>query len=537
MLQRVHYHLLKKLAILVLVALAGLAGTAEAKIGKPSKALKSVIKQHNAMNMSGNITQAAFDKVANQYKTLLKQSPNEKALIYINMGRLYRGVANPALRNFPTAVSYLQEALTLMDDEDNFYRGLALNDIGICYMRPSTMHNMEVARRNFLQASRYDRKYTVSLARMSLFGWGVPMDYFLALCFYDIATRAGWDGGMENYSYMVNVLNQDERGELDTLAMRGLEKAYFYWQVSDQPQRALSSMTMSAEMGLLTAQFEMGLMLRTGDNYMNTNVDDDDEAWRWFRRSADQGYAPGVTELARLCWLHTMDTAQGNIFEKGANGKYSSRAYDQVFKECTKMLMRVATAGYPPAEQLLGQMYMKGEPHGTIKHDYKKAYYWLLLAKSNGLHAADDDLKELDRITDQSGEQVSAEEYKRISLEVKQNKSRLDISAVCMNRVIRGSRWSHPRWDRSSYYTMRIEGKKMPMPKASDLNVKLASTYKEAYNLFIDLLKDMSRHTLPYSDAERKHYQQMMAQIRSRAEFLTPVSTIQASPWENWDGK
>ena len=497
-----------------------------------SKALQNLMKQQEQMNQSKTVTEAAFNKMVTEYKTLLKQSPSEKARIYIQLGKMYSEMTDQQRRDYAQAVPYYNEALVALAPEDVNLRGEVLLAIAFCYYRPSSFHDIDKAREYFIKASEINRAYAVQLARMSLFAWGGPCDYFLACCLYDIATRDGWEGGMENYSYLMHVLDLDAAGRLDTMHLAGLEKGYFYRVVADQQARSLTTMILTAELGFATAEFEMGLI------YGETEFQNIDEAFRWYRLASDHGYDPAMAKLAQLCLAHTLDTASGNIFERQANGKYAPQIYDRVYEECERLLMTPAQHGFAQAQLYLGQMYKNGCVNGTIKHNYRKAYYWLLLARTNGMTDAIAELEELDKTVDNASDQLLVSDYQSIFMKVKEDARKNDIASTCLTRIVHSNQWGKPFLMNSTYYTIPMLGdKKIPMPKKNEIEPMMAKYYQQTYGLYISILKNMSRDHMIYSDHERKHYQSMMIRLRSRSEIVCPSAEIKASPWESWDGR
>jgi TPR repeat protein len=142
-----------------------------------------------------------------------------------------------------------------------------------------------------------------------------------------------------------------------------------------------------AEKGNASAEYELGRsMLRTPTDSEFAS------AMPWFRRSAEQGYAPAEYLYGSIFregrWKNPKEVIywwkkaaeQGNVpaqlwlgafYEQGRNG--IERDYQQAFK----WLSKAAEQGQPDAQVALGQMYENGEGvpqnHGMAAYWYRKA--------------------------------------------------------------------------------------------------------------------------------------------------------------------
>jgi hypothetical protein len=108
----------------------------------------------------------------------------------------------------------------------------------------------------------------------------------------------------------------------------------------------------------------------------------------WFRRSAEQGYAPaeyvygGVFREGRwkdpkqLVYWWTKAAEQGNVHAQlwlGAAYEVGRDGLKQDYVEAFKWLSMAAKKGQPDAQVTLGQMYENGE---GVSQDYGLAAYW-----------------------------------------------------------------------------------------------------------------------------------------------------------------
>jgi len=146
----------------------------------------------------------------------------------------------------------------------------------------------------------------------------------------------------------------------------------------------MSAVRGKAEAGDAAAEYELGRSM-LGPKQTDYEVA---AAMPWFRRSAEQGYAPaeyiyGSTfregrwqNPQQLVYWWTKAAEQGEVraqlwlgvsYEQGQNGV--ERDYRQAFK----WLSMAAKQGQPDAQYTLGQMYEDGE---GVPQDYRLAAYW-----------------------------------------------------------------------------------------------------------------------------------------------------------------
>ena len=117
-----------------------------------------------------------------------------------------------------------------------------------------------------------------------------------------------------------------------------------------------------AEKGDATAQNKVAIRYRLGFPGV---IQDDAEAEKWFRKSADQGNAEGQDGLG-FCYRYGLGVTKDDV-------------------EAVKWYRKAAEQGYDVAQYNLGYMYYDGE--GAPK-DYVQSYKWQLLATSHGNESA-----------------------------------------------------------------------------------------------------------------------------------------------------
>ncbi len=112
-----------------------------------------------------------------------------------------------------------------------------------------------------------------------------------------------------------------------------------------------------AKAGDALAQYRLGNVYLYGTQFEKQNVT---EAMRWFRKSAEQNYAPAEYQVGRMY----------------ANGV--SVAEDK--KEAVRWYLLAADGGYKWAQIHLGEIYMHflAEEFGA-QQDFAEAYFWLSL--------------------------------------------------------------------------------------------------------------------------------------------------------------
>lgn len=108
----------------------------------------------------------------------------------------------------------------------------------------------------------------------------------------------------------------------------------------------------------------------------------------WFRRSAEQGYAPAEylygevflegrwKDPNQLVYWWTKAAEQGNVDAQlwlGVSYEMGQDGVKRDYVEALKWLSTAAKQGQPDAQVTLGQMYENGE---GVRQDYKLAAYW-----------------------------------------------------------------------------------------------------------------------------------------------------------------
>ncbi|MDE2732348.1 MAG: DUF805 domain-containing protein, partial [Bacteroidota bacterium] len=157
--------------------------------------------------------------------------------------------------------------------------------------------------------------------------------------------------------------------------------------VSQDNQEAVKWYQRSADQGNASAQCRLGLMYAKGRGVSR----DDQEAMKWFRLSADQGDADAQCSLG--LWY-----AQG-------------REVPQDDQEAMKWFRLAAKQGHTRAQYCLGVGYVRGT---GVPCDYVNGYAWLNLAAAAGVDGAADARSDIS--TKMTADQLAAAQ--RLSVEL-----------------------------------------------------------------------------------------------------------------------
>ena len=124
----------------------------------------------------------------------------------------------------------------------------------------------------------------------------------------------------------------------------------------------------------MIGQYNMGLMYELGRGIGK----DVNEAIRWYRKAADQGYQNAKDKLATLS-----DT--GTILSKTEIKYYVDKAdkyyKEKNFQEALKNYLIAANAGDDYAQNWVGWMYKNAE---GVEQNYMEAYKWNMKSAENG---------------------------------------------------------------------------------------------------------------------------------------------------------
>ncbi len=145
----------------------------------------------------------------------------------------------------------------------------------------------------------------------------------------------------------------------DPVAQNSLGSAYQTGKgISQDDDEAFEWFTKSAQQGLPIAQYNLGFLY-----YRGTGVQQDfKEALQWIGKAASQGFAVAQFAVA-------------GFYYRGSGGLPVN--HDEAFF----WYQKAAAQGYPPAQYLLGLMFFYGN---GVEQDYIRATAWLELAAKKG---------------------------------------------------------------------------------------------------------------------------------------------------------
>jgi len=127
-----------------------------------------------------------------------------------------------------------------------------------------------------------------------------------------------------------------------------------------------------AEQGDPVAQFDLGTLYRAG--YGQVVPQNDAEAMKWFRKSAEQGLAKAQFFV-------------GFMYDNGMGVPKNDA-------EAVKWYRKAAEQGHEYSQLSLGRMYWKGK---GVPVNYVKAYMWWSLATAQGVESTADSLEFLSK--------------------------------------------------------------------------------------------------------------------------------------------
>jgi len=117
---------------------------------------------------------------------------------------------------------------------------------------------------------------------------------------------------------------------------------------------------------------------------------DTDKAEDWFKKAANQGNAKAETALGHI-YLTTaaFNTVISNMF----SNPYGKSTATEDYQKALYWFKKAAEQGYAPAENYLGVMYANGL---GVPQDYSKALYWLKKSAKQRYAKGEANLKRLE---------------------------------------------------------------------------------------------------------------------------------------------
>jgi TPR repeat protein len=173
-------------------------------------------------------------------------------------------------------------------------------------------------------------------------------------------------------SFSVPAANKLDNATLERMARAGDAAAQYHLgqRYKDDKKIAASNTTAvdwfrkSAEQGYAPAQFELGLAYNEGVGGLTKDLN---TAHSWFLKSAKQGYPPAEYNVA-VIYLEGIGVQQNDT-------------------EAAVWMQKAATQDYPAAEYALGMLYKSGQ---GVAIDDAQSQYWLDKARQHGYQPVED---------------------------------------------------------------------------------------------------------------------------------------------------
>lgn len=272
------------------------------------------------------------------------------------------------------ALRYYAEALNhVSPNTDEYFYLLNRSTAGLL-----RVGNYQVALKEFKYLAEIKPYYSIGLAAMYEFGWGVEPNLEEASRLYKQAMLEGNDLAVMNY-YEVqwrisnSVPDTDNDGYAEYMLKCHDQEGY---------KAGVPALTESAEAGYAPSQFELGTLYMQGNLGRNKQA----EAFHWLRLGADQNYLPALHNLGFLVQMKCMDPIKGDINKPKIPGTflYDDKVRWSSFESGMVLIRQAAEAGYPPSQHSLGATYLR-------EGQNDKAKIWLKRAANQGYKKAIDD--------------------------------------------------------------------------------------------------------------------------------------------------
>ena len=255
--------------------------------------------------------------------------------------------------NLQKAIKWYQKAA-----EQDYY---AMNNLAVCYEEVSNFKEAFKLYETSAKQGHVEAQFNLALCYEE--GKGTDIDLKEAIKWYEKAAEQGYTEAQFNLCLLY--FNKDDiesiiKG-LDWLvkaAKKGMEEA------GSLLRDFIAEIIKLAELGDAEAQFLLGRSFQNGDGVIMNQ----DEAFKWYKLSAEQDYDKALNNLA--C-----------IYLECEN-----------YKEAKECFERAAKQDCALAQFNLGAMYNDGD---TIERDISRAIYWLAKAAEHGIKAANEILDEI----------------------------------------------------------------------------------------------------------------------------------------------
>lgn len=261
----------------------------------------------------------------------------------------------------------------------------AQSNLGFCYLKGEGVAKDpgEAVRWFRLAAVKGEVKAQRHLGRILEAGEGVPKDYAeAAKWFFNLALQKENDGHYfpredypERAGYSVSSKVQPASSWLkaaeggDTRAQYELGRCHENGEgVAPNQGEAMKWYRRSAQGGYAPAQFRLGFF----------HQDDHDELVRWYGKAADQGYAKAQYNLG--CYYSRGQSKLGKVVPGGPT-VWSTIGIPENLDEAVKWYRKAAENGHARAQYVMGKSYHSGE---AVPKDQVEAFKWWRKAAEQG---------------------------------------------------------------------------------------------------------------------------------------------------------
>ena len=331
--------------------------------------LSRLVHSVKRMEAGKVFSEAKVNRIRETLLTLAKGNPDLQGDAYRYLGDLEFSLKNTedSMKHYVKALDYLKQG-----SEDYYY---VFNRYAAGLLRVGAYVE---AYREFEYVANINPYYSVGLAAMTEFGWGMDPDLNEASRLYKPAMLAGNEQAVMNLyevqwrmTHPVAIFGKD--GYAEYMLKCNSQEGY---------QAGVPSLTESAEEGYAPSQFELGTLCMQGSLGANKHA----EAFRWLRLSADQNYLPALHNLGFLIQRRCMDPVEGDINKPKIPGTlfYDDKVRWSSYQSGMALLKKAAEAGYPPSQHSIGATYLR-------EGDRASAKIWLKRAADQGYKKAQDD--------------------------------------------------------------------------------------------------------------------------------------------------
>ncbi len=286
----------------------------------------------------------------------------------------YLGDLAFAMMETDKAIKYYQKAINEIEpNTDQYY--YVFNRIAAGLLR---LGNYQLALQEFEYLAKIKPCYSVGLAAMYEFGWGVECDLKKANYLYKQAAQDGNDYAVVNlFETRWRLSHQIPDSEIEGYAAYMLK-----WHDQEGFLAGVPALTESAEAGYAPSQYELGTLYMEGKLGKNKAS----EAFHWLRKGADQDYPPALHNLGFLVQMRCMDPIRGNVNKPKIPGTllFDNDLRLDCYDAGKRLILQAAEGGFAPSQHSVGATLLR-------EGNREKAKPWLRLAARQGYKKAIDD--------------------------------------------------------------------------------------------------------------------------------------------------